>query len=135
MMIKKLTLISGIAALLVGTAASAQPQYTMGNRPVMISTNDGNDPCVFSRIADMGEGAVMVFPGDSTDLDVVDYLGTGEPIWVCDGDATGDMVGIVYTNDPDQDCEVSSPVDEDRSYVGPCKWGWIKLEWVEMVAG
>lgn len=132
---KNPALIASMAALLVTGTASAQPQYTQGNRPVMLLANDGNDPCVLSRISDMGEGAVMVFPGDSTDLDVVDYLGTGEPIWVCDGDATGDMAGIVYTNDPDQDCEVSSPVSEDRAYLGPCKWGWIKLEWVEMVAG
>lgn len=132
---KNTALIAAIFALLAASSAQAQPQYSGGNRPVMISSPDGNDPCVLGKVADMGEGAAMVFPGDSTDLDVVDFLGSGEPIWICDGDATGDMVGIVYTNDPDLDCGVASPVSEPMAYSGACNTGWIKLEWVEQVAG
>ncbi len=132
---KNTALIVAIIALLAGTSAQAQPQYTQGNRPVMISSPDGNDPCVLGRVGDMGEGAAMVFPGDSTDLDAIDYLSSFEPIWICDGDSDGDMAGIVYTADPDIDCGVSSPVAEPMVYSGACSTGWIKMEWVEMVAG
>ena len=81
------------------------------------------------------DGAIMVFPGDSTDLDAVDYLADGKQVWICDGTEAGDMVGIVYSDEPDGDCEVSSPVDADRDYVGPCSWGWVVSEWVQVQAG
>ena len=132
------------AGLLVAAAiaplAQAQPMYTQGNRPVMLQAGEDNlDPCALGMIADHeqsgpeGGGAIMVFPGDSTDLDYVDTLVHGDPVWICD--ASENMVGIIYTNDPDQDCEVSSPVAEDRPYLGPCDWGWVLADWVEVTAG
>ena len=132
---KKIAAILALSGLLAAPVL-AQPQYSGGNRPVTLSANDGLDPCGFGAIRDPEpEGAVMVFPGDSTDLDYVDYLNDGAPIWLCDSSDTEDMVGIVYSNDPGADCEVSSPVAEDRDYVGPCSWGWVKSEWVELLAG
>lgn len=126
---------AALALILAASPALAQPQYTGGNRPVMLKADDGLDPCSLGVISGAGEGAIMVFPGDSTDLDAADYLSDGEKVWMCDGDGDGDMIGIVYSADPDKDCEVSSPVAEDRSYLGPCDWGWVKGEWVQVLAG
>ncbi|MFN4112725.1 MAG: hypothetical protein ACK4GD_02155 [Sphingomonadaceae bacterium] len=116
----------------------AQPMYTMGNRPVMLTADpEGLDPCVYGMIYDPptgpDAGAIMVFPGDSTDLDAIDYLTHGDPVWICE--VSDNMVGIVYTADSDVDCELSSPLDQTRPYLGPCQSGWVMPQWVEVVAG
>mgnify|MGYP006308716507 FL=1 len=128
-----------IAVMLVGMTSStalAQPQYTGGNRPVTLYAKGEVDTCSLAVISDPApDGAVMVFPGDSTELDAVDYLADGKQVWICDGTEAGDMVGIVYSEEAGGDCEVSSPVEEDRYYVGPCSWGWVVSTWVQVEAG
>lgn len=131
----KTPIIAGLLAMLAASPLLAQPQHTGGNRPVMLKADDGLDPCSLGVISGAAEGAIMVFPGDSADLDVTDYLPDGQKVWICDGDRDGDMIGIVYSADPDKDCKVGSPVIEDRPYLGPCKWGWVKGEWVQVLAG
>lgn len=124
------------AASLVTAPLSAQPQYSQGNRPVMLSAEGGLDPCSLAKIGDMGpEEAVQVYPGDSTDLEAADNLIGGTSVWVCDSNEDRSMSGIVYAMDGATDCEVSSPVADDRAYLGPCSWGWVKAEWIESVAG
>ncbi|MBU7580370.1 MAG: hypothetical protein KAF27_07850 [Porphyrobacter sp.] len=143
MLCSHLATLAALAALAVPYAAGAQPMYTQGNRPVMIgSPEEGLDPCSLGMINDPPTGpdggAVMVLPGDSTDLDYVDTVVHGQSVWVCEASGEpgeDEMLGIVYSHDPDQDCELSSPVDEPRAYVGPCSWGWVRAEWVEIVAG
>ncbi|WP_188513658.1 hypothetical protein [Blastomonas aquatica] len=120
---------------MTGSLAQAQPQFTGGNRPVMLRPADGLDPCSLGEITGAGEGAIMVFPGDTTTLDAVDYLSDGDKVWLCDGDEGGDMVGIVYSPNPDLDCEVGSPVTQELMYTGLCQSGWIRSEWVRVVAG
>jgi hypothetical protein len=128
---------AALAALALPPAGIAQPMYSGGNRPVMLTGGEGLDPCAYGMINDPptgpDTGAVMVFPGDSTDLDYADTLVHGDPVWVCE--ASEDWLGIVYSRNSDLDCELSSPVAEDRPYLGPCDWGWVKAEWVEIVAG
>lgn len=129
-----------LTAAALAPLVQAQPMDSGGNRPVMLrGGEDGLDPCALGMIADHeqsgpeGGGAILVFPGDSTDLDYTDTLVHGDPVWICE--SSENMVGIIYTNDPDQDCEVSSPVAEDRPYLGPCNWGWVVADWVEVTAG
>jgi hypothetical protein len=127
-----------LAALVLTPAGQAQSMGAEDKRPVMlIGGEEGVDPCALARIHDpaTGEeaGAILVFAAPTTGSDVIDTLGDGDPVWVCD--LSGDMLGIVYSHDPDRDCEVSSPLDADRPYYGPCASGWVKADWVEMLAG
>jgi hypothetical protein len=132
-----------MVAVAIAPMVQAQPMDTGGNRPVMLRGEDGLDPCALGMIADHeqssdqsgpeGGGAILVFPGDSTELEYVDTLVHGDPVWVCD--ASENMVGIVYAQDRDQDCEVTTPVADDRPYLGPCNWGWVVTDWVEITAG
>lgn len=132
------------AGLLMAAAfavvVQAQPMDSAGHRPVMLrGGGEGVDPCALGAIVDQepsgpeGGGAILVFPGDSTDLDYVDTLANGDPVWVCE--ASENMLGVVYSPDAERDCEVSSPVSEDRPYLGPCDWGWVVKDWVEITAG
>lgn len=123
---------AAFAALALGAAAQAQPMYTQGNRPVMLlADDDGLEPCIAAMIMDdAGGGGIMVFPGDSTDLDFVDTLSDGDAVWLCE--VSDDMAGIVYPDEPGQDCELATPDGADRPYLGPCNWGWVKSEWVSI---
>ena len=132
---RKLTKIILMGAILPASL-TAQPMYSGGNRPVMLTAMDDLDACSWGRITDQGpEGAVLVFPGDSTELEATDYLSGGQEIWACDASEDNNMIGIVYSQDGSVDCEVSSPVTEDRPYLGPCDWGWVVADGVEVVAG
>lgn len=127
---------AAVMAMLVASSGGAQPMYAQGNRPVMLLAADGLDPCSLGKVVETGpEEAVLVFPGDSTDLDWTGTLAGDSPVWVCETSEETGMVGIVYSDDPTRDCEVASPVDQDRPYLGPCDWGWIKPDLVEVVAG
>lgn len=136
----RVAVVALMIAWAVAGAAQGQPMHTEGNRPVMLrSGEDSLDPCALGMIVDQepsgpeGGGGIMVFPGDSTDLDYVDTLVHGDPVWICETSET--MIGIVYSRSPDLDCELSSPEAEDRPYLGPCDWGWVMAEWVEITAG
>lgn len=129
------TLVPVITASLVAAPLLAQPRYWGGNEPVTLSPT-GTDPCSYGVIADQGpEGAVGVFPGPSMELEITDYIAGGTPVWVCETSIDGEMLGIVYANFPDTDCEVSSPVEEDVDYIGPCESGWVEADAVELQAG
>jgi|JI7StandDraft_1071085.scaffolds.fasta_scaffold388211_1 hypothetical protein len=138
MLTSRLTTLTALAALALAPAGQAQQLGTADKRPVMlIGGEEGVDPCALARIHDpaTGEeaGSILVFAGPTTEFEVIDTLGDGDPVWVCD--LSDDMLGIVYSHDPDRDCEVSSPLDADRPYGGPCASGWVKADWVEMLAG
>ncbi|WP_413292820.1 hypothetical protein ACLSU7_15525 [Bdellovibrio sp. HCB185ZH] len=44
------------------------------------------------------------------------------------------FIGIVYGK-KGQDCGVGSPIPKRQEYKGPCKSGWIKAEFFELLAG
>lgn len=130
---------TALATLILAPASQAQqPAATEeSRRPVMLAGGEDVDPCALGMINDPptgGEaGAILVFAGPSSEFEVVDTLGHGDRVWVCDG--SDDMLGIVYSHDPDRDCDVASPEAETRPYFGPCASGWVKSEWVEVIAG
>jgi hypothetical protein len=134
---------TGLLALVTGSLAQAlpatgpliQPPFAGANRPVMLKADDGLDPCALGAITGAGEGAIMVFPADDTSPDAIDFLSDGEEVWMCDSDDASDAIGIVYSREADMDCKVGSPVSADRVYTGPCKSGWVKAEWVKVIAG
>ncbi|WP_198024170.1 hypothetical protein [Sphingorhabdus lutea] len=134
-MLKKMLLILSLTSF-SASPILAQPMYTNGNRPVTLHAMDDMDACSLGAITDQGpEGAVLVFSGDSNELEAFDNLTSGQAIWVCDNSEENDMVGIVYSHDGETDCEVSSPILEDMDYTGPCSSGWIMSDAVEVIAG
>ncbi|MFN3990084.1 MAG: hypothetical protein ACK4IS_07480 [Erythrobacter sp.] len=121
------------------TAASAPlGSGEAGPRHVMLSSEADNlDPCALAMIYDPpsgpDQGAVMVFGTATTDFDMVDTLMHTDKVWVCE--TSGDMIGIVYPPDGEMDCELSLPKTGSAPYSGPCQTGWVKREWVQIIAG
>ena len=127
--------VSFTAALcLASTPAMAQIQYGE-SVPVQIDSTNKLDACSLEQVSNVGDdSSAMVFTGPSSDYDVVDYVADGDLVWVCQSD--DDMLGIVYAPaGSDIDCELANPLDFAVNYSGPCNTGWIKSEWVSIVAG
>ena len=74
----------------------------------------------FSKSGQMQFGAVPI----NTIVSMCDQSGEGEEAYI----------GIVYGL-KNQNCGVSSPVKNKQDYKGPCKSGWIKKSFIELIAG
>ena len=127
-----------IAALFVSVAFISAPvaaQIAWGESvPVQLETNEDMDPCVLGQVSNVGaDSSAMVRAGPDWEYDTVDYVNDGDLVWVCQEEAG--HYGVVYTIDPDTDCEVSSAIDQTVNYSGPCNTGWIATDWVEIIAG
>ncbi len=65
-----------------------------------------------------------------------DELAPATLVWLCE--AKGEWQGIVYPAGQFQDigdCRVGSPVDKPQPYSGPCAYGWIEADAIQLVAG
>lgn len=70
--------------------------------------------------------------------DEKDRIHTGQILNVCSWGGT--WIKVVYAPgvfDLSQvrDCGVSTPWPVARPYVGPCRWGWVHKNYIEIVAG
>ena len=124
------------AAISIVAAPATAQSMAAGSMPVQLEAVDGLDPCSFGQINDpAADSAVMVFAGPSTDLDAVDYLNHADKVWMCQ--EVDGFWGVVYpAPQTDMDCEIAGgELVGTVNYSGPCNTGWIKAEWVELLAG
>jgi hypothetical protein len=100
-------------------------------RNVQVGGEAGEDACG-------GVGLVVatttLFSADSINRGKYDKVELNQKVYACDYDENADHVGIVIGN-PNQNCQVSSPIEKRQDYKGPCKSGWIKKEFFESLAG
>ena len=80
-----------------------------------------------------GDGFLAVRSGPGADHAMLDKLHEGQRVFMCD--ERGAWIGIVYSNDPDVDCGVTSPWPRRAAYRGPCRSGWAHRRWIKAIAG
>lgn len=107
--------------------------------PVQVGGDEVLDACgslaqVRGLKAD-GDGFLAVRAGPGTAYAMLDKLGNGREVYLCDGNGDGEWFAIVYPTAPGMKCEVGSPIAKKRVYRGPCKSGWVRSAWVEVMAG
>lgn len=128
---------AALCAVSLSAAPVAAQSFAAGSVPVQLEAMDGLDPCSFGQInSPEPDSAVMVLAGPSTDMDIVDYLAHEDKVWMCQ--VSDDFWGVVYAppGSGDIDCEVSgAELTATVNYSGPCSTGWVKAEWVELLAG
>lgn len=109
--------------------------------PVRIGTHEQPDLDACLSIGEVsglkpgGDGFLAVRSGPGTKYALTDKLVAGRRFHLCDEKAGGEWLGIVYSDDDDTDCGVSSPIESPRDYRGECKSGWVNKRWVRVVAG
>ncbi|WP_374073614.1 hypothetical protein [Bdellovibrio bacteriovorus] len=133
-----------IAMLLVGAMVSISEakSKTQGSirKPaslpvgnVQVGGNEEEDACGSSGIALASTTLVQRSKSGDVQFNTVPV---NAMVYMCDYSGSEDSawIGVVYGK-KNQDCGVSSPIKDRQDYKGPCKSGWIKKSFIELVAG
>ncbi len=106
--------------------------------PVMVGGNAEADACgavgEVRGLREGGDGFLAVRTGPGAAYPIVDKIGNGQLVYLCDATADGVWLAVVFSSDEDE-CGVTSPLRSRQPYKGPCRSGWVKATWVEVVAG
>ena len=106
--------------------------------PVMVGGDAETDACsAVGQVKGLkagGDGFLAVRSGPGTTYRMVDKIGNGQLVYLCESSADGDWLAVVYALG-DEDCGVTSPLPSRQPYRGHCRAGWVKATWVEVVAG
>lgn len=120
-----------LAAVGAGAAAA--------QRPVRIGMDRLADACTgVGRVVGLnprGQNYLSVRGAPRTTAVERDRLRSGQNLHICDRSADGRWLGVVYTRNPHQNCNVSSPVASPRPYPGPCRSGWVAARYIADIAG
>lgn len=122
-------LAAGTLWLLPGPVARAAESV-----PVQVGGEPDYDACGgTATVAGLAPGSALnVRAGPGLDFPVVDRLGPGAAVILCD--QRGDWQGIVFTHAP-ADCGTGQPVMPRGPYAGPCRSGWVHGRHVRLSAG
>jgi hypothetical protein len=105
--------------------------------PVMVGEEPSLDACLgWGQVVGLdpnGDGFLSARTGPGGKYQERDRLHNGAGVHMCD--QRGKWVGIVYSHDRDQDCNVSTPWAVRQPYTGPCRWGWVPERYIKLVAG
>ena len=82
-----------------------------------------------------GDNYLSVRTGPRAHLPERDRLRPGRQVFVCQTSRDGQWLGVVYSRNPRQQCNVGSPVRGPRPYSGPCRSGWVNSRYITIVAG
>lgn len=128
----------GFAILPVVVAAASRPPSDV---PVRIGGQADLDACgswaAVSGLKPDGDGFLAVRGGPGAGHAMRDRLHEGDAFFVCGASADGKWLPIVYPHKGQDaaECGVSSPVARETVYRGPCAWGWVRSDWVQILAG
>jgi hypothetical protein len=109
--------------------------------PIMIGGNEELDACgswaEVSGLNPKGDGFLAVRSGPGTDYPMRDRLREGDGVYVCRSAPGSKWLAIVYPRrgqDP-VECAVSSVLARPIEYRGPCGYGWVRADWIKVLAG
>lgn len=121
-----------VSGLLLGAAAMAgakelEPQPVMVGPQVRIGCNKGNEYSTLVTFGHRYKRKMPIHAGPDESYQVIDHLKPGMRYIICDVDydSRGEWAPIVYTDHPDQDCDVEKMVAGLKAYAGPCRSGWM----------
>jgi hypothetical protein len=103
-----------------------------GSMPVIVGGDGTQSACpVAGTIGGLKSASTLnVRTGPGTEHARLDALRNGQRVFVCDGTADEQWLGVVYPASGTQDCGVGAPLAEGRAYAGPCRVGWVNAGWV-----
>ncbi len=121
-----------------GDAAAAQMPASL-QRPVRVGTGGPHaDACrgvgSVANLPGGGDDFLAVREGPSVKAKRIDKLKDDAPVYICDQNAGGSWIGIVYQANgylpTDDTCRAEENVGSVRPYEGPCLTGWVSAKYV-----
>ncbi len=117
-----------VASTLTAVAAHAFP---VG--PVRIKSEPGLDACGGAGLVTV---STVLYSTDKSGFYNFKKVDAAQIVTMCDSKTVDgvEYVGVVYSTKA-RDCKISKDADKPAGYSGPCQSGWIKAEYVTLVAG
>lgn len=116
----------------LATAPPGPSVTTDGTMAVIVGGDAATAACpVDGTITGLRSGSTLnVRSGPGTGFPSRDALVNGRRVFVCDGSADSEWLGVVYPTAGGQECGVAAPRGQGGAYVGPCRSGWVNAGWV-----
>jgi hypothetical protein len=126
--IATIALVGSTLATLAPVAATAFP---VG--PVLIKSERGWDACGGAGLVTV---STVLYSTDKSGVYNFKKVDAAQIVTMCDSKTVDgvEYVGVVYSTKA-RDCKISKDADKPAGYSGPCQSGWIKAEYVTLVAG
>jgi hypothetical protein len=128
----KSTLPCAIAALIaasVATGAEAEAPRAL-DVPIVVG-GEQLDAC--GGIAEVKRRALPVRSGPGPRYREIDRLRRGVRVYLCG--EQGPWYAAIYSRKPGENCRIGEAYPKVASYSGPCRAGWIRARYVEIIAG
>lgn len=128
-------------AMSLPLGAASAPPSPPSETAVMVGEQEDLDACgTWAEVHGLnpkGDGFLAVRAGPGTAFAMRDRLRERDGLFVCGGSADGVWLSIVYPREGQDaaDCGVSSAIPAPSAYRGPCGWGWVRADWVRILAG
>lgn len=102
--------------------------------PVMVGGEESLDACGGYGIATV---TTTLFTTNSQGYSEFKTIDASQGVYFCDykKDYDGEYYGVVFSRDEKTDCGVSSPIATKQPYNGKCESGWVKKEFLLLIAG
>jgi hypothetical protein len=116
-----------------GSLAAAQP----ASRPVLVGGAASDEGCPGTATVAVSEGSTLnLRSGPGTTYPVAARLSPGQSVSICQRSGNG-WVGVVVHKRVRGagDCGLSDAGPRARPYGGPCESGWVKDEFLRLLAG
>lgn len=127
-----------LAMCLPLAAASAAPPREV---PVIVGEQPDLDACgAWAEVHGLnpkGDGFLAVRAGPGVAFAMRDRLRERAGVFVCGSTADGIWLSVVHPHKGQDaaDCGVSRALPTPRAYRGPCGWGWVRADWIRILAG
>lgn len=127
--IATIALLGSTLAALAPLAADAFPEG-----PVLIKSEPGLDACGGSGLVTV---STVLYSTDKSGIYTFKKVDAAQMVTMCDSKTFDgvEYVGVVFSTKATRDCKISKDADKPAGYSGPCQSGWIKAEYVTLVAG
>lgn len=116
-----------------GSLAAAQP----ASRRVLVGGAASDEGCAGTATVAVSEGSTLnLRTGPATTYPVAARLSPGQGVSICQRSGAG-WVGVVVHKRVrgTGDCRLSDAGPRARPYAGPCESGWVKEEFLRLLAG
>ncbi|KFN50180.1 hypothetical protein [Arenimonas composti] len=114
-------------------ASAVVPGDVGGAVAVLVGGDGSGSACALAgTVAGLRTGQLNVRNGPGTRHPRQDGLGNGRRVFVCDGSADEQWLGIVYPVSGGQDCGLASARGDGGPYRGPCRAGWVNAGWISL---
>jgi hypothetical protein len=126
---RAVAIVAGLLLTPLATGAVAEAPRAL-DVPIVVG-GEQLDAC--GSVAEVKRRALPVRSGPGPRYREIDRLRRGVRVILCG--EQGSWYAAIYSRNPGENCRIGEPYPKVASYTGPCRAGWIRARYVEIIAG